>query len=411
MSEIHGTVAPGLEPLREAFADNIESGRDVGAACAVYVDGSEVVNLWGGVADPETGRPWTEDTMVFTWSTTKGVAAICALLLVQRGELDLERPVAHYWPEFAANGKEGVTVRMVLGHRVGLPCLDAPITYEDMLAVRPVVEALAAQKPVWEPDSRHGYHTLTFGWLVGEIVRRVTGRTIGRFLADEIAEPLGLDVYIGVPEDRHDRIARLLLPQEGEEDVDMSAMDPEVLAKMGELGETLMDPNSLSARAMFMSAHGWDQTTDLNDPRLWQSEWPSANGIMSARSLARLYAACVSEVDGFRLLSDDTVALATSEQSAGIDAVQMGGAFSLSRFGLGFQLPIQSVPKGTMNPWDTMLSPGSFGHEGAGGSVGFADPDSRVGFGYVMNKMGASPFSSDRRRRPLIDAIGKYVAR
>lgn len=382
--QIDGKVASGFEPVADAFAANFESGDEVGAACAVYVDGEEVVDIRAGLADPESGRPWDESTLALVHSTTKGVAAVCAALLVQRGDLDIDRPVADYWPEFAANGKDRLPVRMLLNHQAGLPVVDRPLTMDDVFAGTPVVEALAEQRPVWEPGTRHGYHAVTYGTLVGEVVRRITGRTLGRFFADEIAGPLGLDFWIGLPRDEHHRVAAFVYPEEGE-------TPPE-----GERAAAFADPNGIPIRAATMNGALLDVDHDDEFYAKWYSaEMPAANGIGNARAIARLYAACVSEVDGIRLLDDDTVALATTEQSCGPDAVILTD----TRYGLGFWLP---------TPTNPMLGPTSFGHPGSGGSVGLADVEARVGFGYVMNRMGTIPMG-DPRKYTLLQALERCL--
>src|SRR4051794_9333245 len=210
MPEIGGTTDPRFDPVRTAFARNFEEHGEVGAAVGVYLHGRPVVDLWGGVADPATGRAWQRDTLQLVYSTTKGVTAACANLLAQRGELDLDAPVAKYWPEFAAAGKAEIPVRWLLTHQAGLPVLDEPVTAEQAIAWDPLVEALAAQRPAWEPGTRAGYHAMTYGWLVGEVVRRASGRTVGRFLAEEIARPLGRDLFIGLPAREPPRMSRLV---------------------------------------------------------------------------------------------------------------------------------------------------------------------------------------------------------
>lgn len=374
--ELCGTVAPGFEPVADAFTENFDVGPELGAACAVYVDGTEVVNLWAGTADQATGRPWDDRTVAMVASTTKGATAVCAAILVERGVLDVDRPVADYWPEFARAGKADIPVRMLLNHQAGLPVVDATLTVEDILAGGPVVEALAAQAPVWPPGTRHGYHAMTYGWLVGEVVRRISGRSLGRFFAEEVAAPLGLSFWIGIPEEHLDRIAPVFIPPE--DDPDGPAAEP-------------LDLDSLALRATTMN--GVLNVLDgdeVFDRRWHMAEIPAGNGIADARSIARLYAACVGTVDGVRLLGDDTVRRVGAEQSRGIDAL-IGAE---TRFGLGFWLPIDEQP---------LLGPSSFGHPGAGGSIGFADLDARVGFGYVPNRMGSG--MGDPRRQRLIDAL------
>jgi len=386
MTEIKGEVASGFEPVREAFAKNFESHEEVGAAFALYVKGEKVVDIWGGTADVETGRPWEEDTLQLFFSTTKGVTAICANLLAQRGELDLDAPVAEYWPEFKAAGKENVPVRWLLGHRVGLPALHEPVTPAEALDWDTITSRLAAEEPFWEPGSTHGYHAITFGWLVGEVIRRVSGKNIGRFVADELAKPLGLDMYIGLPESEEPRVAPLVqmsLMVEAPTPEVLDAMPPEMRAMV----DAFTNPDSLTQRALNVSK----PPLEWNSREVHAAEIPAANGISTARSLAKLYAACVGEVDGVRILNADTVAGATKEVSNGPDKVLLAP----TRFGSGFFLQSMFSP---------LYGPNSFGHAGAGGSLGMADPDAQIGYGYVMNKMLAN-LSGDPRTLGLTAAV------
>ena len=253
---IDGTVEPGFEGVREAFARNFTEHGDVGAAFCLHVEGRKVVDLWGGTADVKTGRPYDGSTLQLVFSTTKGATAACANLLAQRGALDLDAPVATYWPEFAAAGKDSIPVRWLLCHKAGLPVIDKRLSLEEALAWEPVIEALAVQQPVWEPGSAHGYHALTYGWLVGEVVRRVDGRSLGAFFAEEIARPLGLDFWIGLPEGEEDRVAPLvggLLPEAAPDNEELKA-----------LLEQFTGPDTLLGRALTLNgAFGevW------NDPR------------------------------------------------------------------------------------------------------------------------------------------------
>jgi CubicO group peptidase (beta-lactamase class C family) len=212
MTPIHGTTHARFRAVKDAFAANFSDHGEIGAAVCVYVGGRCVVDLWGGIADLTTGTAWAEDTLQYVFSTTKGFTATCAHLLVQRGELDLDAPVADYWPEFAAHGKHHILIRWLLSHRAGLPALDTPIPLADALAWHPMITALAAQRPLWPPGSTHGYHAQTFGWLVGEVIRRITGQTPGTFFADNIATPLNLDAYIGLPAAHRHRVSRLIEP-------------------------------------------------------------------------------------------------------------------------------------------------------------------------------------------------------
>ena len=375
---VQGEVAPGFEAVRDAFAANFERHGEVGAAFSLHVRGEQVVDIWGGVADAESGRPWQEDTLQLVFSTTKGATAICANLLAERGALDLEAPVAEYWPEFAAAGKEGVLVRHLLAHQAGLPVIERSLSLEEVLAWDPVVEALAETAPLWEPGTAHGYHALTYGWLVGEVVRRVTGKTLGQFFAVEVADPLGIEFYIGCPTSSADRVSRLVTLAR--------PSDPEA----SKLFEQFFGPETLTGRALNLgTTFGAHDVWNL--PEVHAAEIPAANGITTARSLSRMYAAVIGEVDGVRLLRPETVDRARQRLTTGADRV----LFFNTRFGLGFMLSSEFSPFG---------GEGSFGHPGAGGSVGFADPEAGVAFGYVMNKMQAN-LAGDPRTLGLIEAV------
>jgi CubicO group peptidase (beta-lactamase class C family) len=388
MSQVNGEVASGFEKVREAFANNFEQHGDVGAAFSLYVKGEKVVDLWGGTADVTTSRPWEEDTLQLFFSTTKGVTAICAHMLAQRGELDLDAPASNYWPEFKAEGKENIPVRQLMSHRAGLPVVDVDLTPEQVLAWDPIVDALAAQKPIWEPDTKHGYHALTYGWLVGEIIKRVSGKSVGRFFRDEIGDALDLDLWIGLPESEESRVAPLIVLEAmggGE------MMSEDVLSSMPEEMQRMIraftDPNSITQRALNVAK----PSLEFNSREVHAAEVPAANGISTARSLAKLYAACVGEVDGIRILEPKQIDDALVEQSNGPDEVLM----IATRFGSGFFLNGDFAP---------LLTERSFGHAGAGGSLGFADADAQVGFGYVMNKMQTN-LSGDPRTLMLIKAV------
>lgn len=383
MSDINGLVQAGWEPVADIFRANLKEGRDLGAACCVYVDGRPVVDLWGGFADRETNRPWDQDTIVAVASTTKGAAAICAHLLAQRGELDLDAPVVRYWPEFGAAGKEDVPVRWLLSHQVGLPVVDAPLSFEDVCAWDPVIRALEAQKPLWKPGTEHLYHAMTYGYLVGEVVRRVTGKSLGRFFAEEIAGPLGLSAWIGLPEAMEPRVARTEVSMPADP-LDMMGdfaaqmgMEPAVAAAVV---KEVYGPGTVFSKAGAMGDNNWG---DVFGARAWRAtESPGANMFTNAHAIARLYAATVSEVDGLRLLQPVTVTKMTELQT---DRTRMHGVPSdlapytrtLFNMSLGFFRP--SLPA------SPMLGPSSFGHPGSGGSLGAADPEAGVGFGYTPN--------------------------
>jgi CubicO group peptidase (beta-lactamase class C family) len=395
-ARIDGMVKPGFERVRDEFEANFVLRGDVGASVAVYVDGTPVVDLWGGTADPTAGTPWQRDTVGLVYSATKGATAVVVNRLAARGVLDLDRPVADYWPEFAAEGKDQITVAQLLSHQAGLPVPEAALTRAELLAGSPAAAALSGQKPLWEPGSAHGYHALTFGWLTGELVRRVTDRSLGTVFAEEIAQPLGLDFWIGLPPDRAASVAPLIngVPDPGALD---AISDPSVKDLALKVIGAATDPSSLLARVL--STNGALPTPDAitwNDLAVYTAEQPAANGITNARSLARMYAACVGEVDGHRLLAADALDRARNEQVRGPDAVTIGE----SRFGIGFQLSTPGAP---------LLGEGSFGHAGAGGALGFGDVTSRVGFGYVQNQLSAS-LVGEPRTEALIRALAQSLS-
>jgi CubicO group peptidase (beta-lactamase class C family) len=371
---IGGWVDYEFEPVLDAFAANFDAHDEVGAAVCVYVDGRPVVDLWGGLADATTGREWEPDTVTLVYSSTKGVTSVCANRLIEQGRLDPDATVAHYWPEFAANGKEAITVRQALSHQAGLPYVIGDFTLDEALAWDPIVTAIAMQAPIWPPGTQHGYHMRTFGWIVGEIIRRIEGRTVGAFWRDEIANELGLDFWIGLPDEIEPRVARLVPPKR-----DLG----ELLQKFG--ADLLLTEVFASPGGLFGYNEMW------NTRALHACELPSSNGIGDARSLARMYASCIGTIDGVRTLREATVAAATVEQACGEDAVLM----HKSCFGLGFML---GNAFGAANPHS------AFGHAGAGGSLAFADPAAGVGFGYVMNDLRFEA-TGDPRSEGLVRAV------
>lgn len=376
MTTVTGSVAPGFDPVREVFAQNFEQHGEVGAACCAYLGGEPVVDLAGGVVPPG-GGPYTDRTLQMVASATKGALAICALRLVERGELDLDAPVAAYWPEFGAAGKADILVRWLLSHRAGLPAITPRLTPAELFTWRPVTAALETEEPRWNPGAAHGYHALTFGWLIGELIARVTGLSPGDYFTEQIAKPLGLDFWIGLPDTEHDRVAPLI-----------PAPPSPPGSPVDRVSALLMDPTSLAFEAMFVP-HGLFGA--INEPELWRCEAPAVNGMATARALARMYAACIGEVDGTRLLESGTVELARTVESAGEDRVMRYE----TRYGLGFQLSYPLRP---------FAGDGSFGHYGLGGSVGFALPERGLSFGYTVNQMLPAGMV-DPRSDGLIDAL------
>ncbi len=388
--EIGGQVAPGYEVVRDAFARNFEEHGDVGAGYSLYVDGAKAVDLWGGTADRTTGAPYTEDTLQLVFSTTKGATAACVNLLAQRGELDVDLPVAHYWPEFAQAGKERIPVRWLLCHKAGLPTFDAELTVADVLAWDPVIAALEVQAPLWEPGTAHGYHAVTYGYLLGEVVRRVSGKSLGTFFHDEFAVPLDLEFWIGLPPEHEPRVAPLI--------GGLGVSDTEALEDDASPLAALLGPDSLLVRSLSMNGSLADLEHGFNNPALHAAEMPAANGITNARSLARFYAGLIGPVDGGPagpLLSRDQIDKARTCQTEGPDRVlSFPGIDLITTIGLGFW---------TASDFAQFGGAGAFGHSGAGGSVGFADPDHGIAGGYVMNRM-MQGLAGDPRSTSLIRA-------
>jgi CubicO group peptidase (beta-lactamase class C family) len=374
---IDGTCDARFAAVREAFVTNLTERGDVGAAVAVWVGGRPVVDLWGGWADGDRCRPWRRDTLVNVFSVGKGLSALCALQLVERGALDLDRPLARVWPAFAAAGKAEITLRQVLGHRAGLPAIRAALPDGAMLDWPRMTAALEQQSPWWAPDTAHGYHVNTFGYLVGEAVRRASGRTLGAWLREQVAGPLGADLHVGLAAGDQQRVAEFLWPAEATPTTPESFDDDAALMRWN----TYWNPIGLSGA-------GW-----VNRAEWRAAELPSTNGHGSARGIARVYAALAGggALDGVRVLDPTLLRAAATETSAGTDLV-LGRP---SRFGLGFQL---TQPERPLGP-----NAGAFGHFGSGGSLGFCDPEAGVGFGYVMNDLG--PRWQNPRNRALLDAV------
>lgn len=379
-AHVQGFVEPGFGKVAEAFERNFAERGELGAGFALYAGGRQVVDIWGGIADKASGRAWDIDTLQLVFSTTKGATAICLAKLVGEGRLSYDDKVAQHWPEFAAEGKEGITLGELLSHQAGLIAYDRTLSFDDVMAVAPVVDALAAQRPLWEPGTAHGYHALTYGWLAGEVVRRVDGRSLGRYFAEEIAAPLGLEFWIGLPESEEPRVSTLELAPPPTDPTEI-----ERLQRMYARGANAYRALSLDGVIRMMPEN------HFNTRAVHATEMPGANGITTARSLARLYAACIGDVDGVRVLPDEAVAAARAERVHGDDLTLLKN----TRFGAGFWLHEAGTP---------MIQDGSFGHPGAGGSLGYANPELGIGYGYVMNQM-AGGLTGDPRTIALNDAV------
>ena len=371
--QISGAVAPGFEPVAEAFAANFTHYGEVGAACAIYHRGRPVVDVWGGLARPENNEMWQRDTTVLVFSAAKGPTTACIHRLVEEGLLDVDLPIATYWPEFGCNGKEHITSSMVLSHQAGLAAVDGELTLEEVLAWHPVVAAIAAQAPNWEPGSRHGYHARSFGWILGELLWRISGMSPGQYLEKHICAPLGLRYWVGLPAEELPYCATVVPPDDGD------------------AVTRLLGADSLTARVLSGPSQLFGYNDMWNQPELLSAEMPSSNGVGDARSLARFYAAMIDEVDGVRLLGQQQLSKACQQQVIGPDAV----LFNETCFGLGFALQPALAPG---------AGPNCFGHPGAGGALAFADPDADLGFSYAMNAMQFHP-QGDPRSTALVAAV------
>ena len=384
---INGYCDTRFNSVKDAFARNFDIHGEVGASAAAMVDGRMVADLWAGHADAARTRSWERDTIVNVYSTTKGMVAVCAHRLVERGLLDIDAPVAKYWPEFAQSGKELLPVRYLLNHKAGLPAIREPLPMGTLYDWNAMAAALASEAPWWEPGTKHGYHAVTFGFLVGEVVRRVSGKSVGAYFKDEVATPLGLDFHIGLGAEHDARTAEL-----------MTAPPPEPGSEQFRvISEIFGNPESPTVRAL-------TNPPDLVIPgavntRQWRAaEIPASNGHGNARALARFYGALArgGELEGVRVLTESTIERAIVEESNGMDEILRVP----SRFGLGLALTRPNLRMGH--------GPRSFGHTGMGGSIGFADPDAKIGFGYAMNQsistLGAAS-EEDPRWPSLFDAL------
>ena len=382
MAEIHGRCDERFETVRDALARNLDSGEELGASFVLDIDGDIVIDMWGGFRDQDRMVPWTQDTITNVWSTTKTVTSLAALMLVDRGELDVDAPVARYWPEFGANGKQDVLVRHVMSHSSGVPALDQPAVTEDLYDWEEATSRFAAQAPWWEPGTASGYHALNYGHLVGEIVRRISGKTLKQFVAEEIAGPLGADFQIGAAESDWGRIADVVPPPPLPFDVE--ALGPDSLTV-----KTLTGPLVMAETA---NTPGW-RGADIG----------AANGHGNARSVARVMSVVArgGEVDGVRLLSEETIDLIFREQQNGIDLV-LGVPL---RLGIGYGLPQRdSMP---WIPDDKICFWG-----GWGGSAIVMDVGRRMTISYMMNKMGAGIIGSERSTeygQALYEAVAKLA--
>ena len=371
--EIHGRCDEKFARVKDAFAKNFEDGLDIGASVAVTVEGENVVDLWAGNLVDADDKPWQEDTIVNVWSTTKTMAATVMLMLADRGQLDFNEKVSTYWPEFAQNGKDNIQVRHIMSHSAGLSSLEEPIVFQDFCDHDKIAGLLAAQAPWWEPGTKSGYHAITQGHLQNELVRRITGKTLGAFFNEEVTTPLGADFHIGTPTSAYPRVG-LLLP-------------PEPAADLG------LDPESIMARTMTRPA--LDALVSRTEQ--WrEAEIPAANGHGNARSVARIHSAiaCGGEVDGVRLMSEEGCRKIFEVQTDGVDLV-LGTPI---RFGMGFGINSEYQP---LSPNKNVCYWG-----GWGGSLAVIDMDEKMSFSYVMNRMLSGTTGDMRAANLLVPLYG-----
>jgi CubicO group peptidase (beta-lactamase class C family) len=388
---VQGSCDGRFRAVREEFERNFTERGEVGTSVCVLVEGEPVVDLWGGLADRRPDRPWERDTIGLVWSSTKGAVAVCAHVLSSRGLLDLDAPVARYWPEFARAGKEEIPVRLLLNHQAGLLAVRRPLRPGGLYDWDYMVECLAAEPPFWPPGTRQGYHAVTFGHLVGEVVRRVSGRDLGRFFREEVAGPLGLDFHLGLPEADEPRVAPTIrpdLPPEGE-------VPSRFLTAAGD------DPDGVQALIVHNTGRAPGRR-EYDSPEAHRAVLPSQGGLTNARGLAGLYApfALGGSWKGVRLVDEATLAGMQAVSSAlAVDAVLLIGL----RFSLGFMKSSDNrhAPPGARD--SLILAEEAFGHAGMGGSLGFADPRARLAFGYTMNKQGRGVLLNERGQA-LVDA-------
>jgi CubicO group peptidase (beta-lactamase class C family) len=362
---VTGYADDGFGVIADEFSKGFSKRGETGAALAVVLDGRLVVDLWGGTSDARSGARWHSDTLNVIFSCTKGLLAICALNLVAEGRLDLDAPVSTYWPEFAGAGKAQVVVRWLLQHRAGLIALDTDLTVDDLLHWEPVIRAIEAQAPLWKPGTSHQYHTLTYGWLVGELIRRVTGMTAGGYLRSITTDAIAPDTWIGLPVTEEPRVARLAW-----DDAPRPVPGPEAHSQQQRLVERAATLGGALPVDLVWEDSGF------NDPRMHGAEIPGAGGISTARDLARIWSSTTTSTNGVRLLSREITDAASVPVSFGRPV--FGSQPPYGAWGTGFAVPTAAKP---------LLSGASYGHDGVGGQRGFADPDALVGFGYLTNHL------------------------
>jgi len=388
---IRGSYDPRFENVAAEFIRNFEQRGEIGASVCLNVEGESSLDLWGGIRDPKTGDLWQEDTLSLVFSCTKAATALCAHMLIERGQLDLNAKVADYWPEFGQNGKEDITVLMMLNHSSALPALREPVKAGGYNDWDYMVARLAAEEPFWEPGTRNGYHMITYGWTVGELVRRASGKSLGTFFKDEVADPLGIDFWIGLPEDKEPRVASMI----------PFAYDPEI-RPTDFLSALMSEPKSIQ-HLSFLNNGGHQ----VDSREAHAAEIGGGGGIANARALAGMFRPLANggKAGSVELLSTDTI----KRMSAVSMATQRDATLLMpTRFAQGFMLSMDNRKLLNGDQETVLMGRDAFGHVGAGGSIGFADPECHLAFGYSMSQMGTGLMLNERGQS-VVDAAYKSL--
>lgn len=388
---LQGTFASEFAPVADVFTRNFTDHGEVGASLCITLGGAAVVDLWGGTANPKSGDPWLEDTLSVVYSSTKGAVALAAHTLISQGKLDLDAPVADYWPEFASNGKEAATVRMILNHSAGVPCIRQPLDKGGCCDWDYMVSAIEAEEAFWAPGTRHGYHMMTFGWTVGELIRRAAGKSMGTYFHEAVAAPSQAEFYIGLPAELDDKVAPMIphRPQKG--------------VPIGAFTQALLDSRSSIQSLALYNNGGFNP----NSTACHRAEIGGGGGIGNGRGLARIYTpfACGGKLDGHEYVSPDALSRMGEVSVASEEDATL---LIPTRFALGFMKSMDNRHRQAADKSSAIFSSAAFGHVGAGGSVGFADPVEKMGFGYSMNNMGPGILMNERGQG-LVDATYKCL--
>jgi CubicO group peptidase (beta-lactamase class C family) len=389
---VEGHCIPEFQSVLDEFVRNFNERDELGASLCVSVGGETLIDVWGGMKSPaKDAEPWQPDTISVIFSCTKAAVALCANMLIDQGKMDLHALVAEYWPEFASNGKEKATVEMMLNHSVGVPAFREPLREGGYCDWDYMVDRVANEAPFWKPGTRHGYHMGTFGWTVGELVKRVSGQSLGTYFRENVADPLGMDFWIGLPESEHKRVSRIL------------RWKPEKGVKPAPFTEALLnDPSSLQYLALLNNG-----SFRTDSPTSYSSEFGAGGGIANGRALAGMYTPLANggTHNGIRLLSSDHI----ERMSATSTATEEDATLLMpSRFGLGFMRSMDNRHRESGGMETLILGKNGFGHAGAGGSIGFADTDVSLAFGYTMNRMGAGILLNERGQS-LVDVVYKSL--